>query len=186
MEIDQFIRESGLNLPRVGQIGIVTCGIDDALPDFATAFNLRSWYEPQYAEKQFFIDGEQVDLDFNLVFAYSGGLQIELIEEKSQKAAIYRDHLEQFGQGIHHLGFFIADMDAKLKVAKQLGLNILLESQFRTAGGGSVRFAYLDTRQQCGIILEIINIKLYGIKIPQTELMINVGRLTKDVKKFQV
>jgi catechol 2,3-dioxygenase-like lactoylglutathione lyase family enzyme len=186
MEIDQFIRESGLNLPRVGQIGIVTSGIDDALLDFATAFNLRSWYEPQYAEKQFFIDGEQVDLDFNLVFAYSGGLQIELIEEKSRKAAIYRDHLEQFGQGIHHLGFFIADMDAKLKVAKQLGLNILLESQFRTAGGGSVRFAYLDTRQQCGIILEIVNIKLYGINVPQTELMINVGRLTKDVKKFQV
>ncbi len=77
-------------------------------------------------------------------------------------------------------------MDAKLKVAKQLGLNILLESQFRTAGGGSVRFAYLDTRQQCGIILEIVNIKLYGINVPQTELMINVGRLTKDVKKFQV
>ena len=186
MEIDQFIQESGLNLPRVGQVGIITPDIQDALPGVAAAFNLRTWYEPQYAEKQFIIDGEQVDLAFNLVFAYSGGLQIELIEEKSQKAAIYKDHLEQHGQSIHHLGFFIADMDAKLKIVEQLGLEILLESQFTTAGGGSVHFAYLDTRQQCGIILEIINIKLYGINIPQTELMINVGRLTKDVIKFQV
>ena len=77
-------------------------------------------------------------------------------------------------------------MDSKLKVAGQLGLEILFEGQFETAGGGSVHFAYLDTRQQCGIILEIINIKLYGINIPQTELMINVGRLTKDVVRFQV
>jgi len=186
MEIDQFIRESGLNLPRVGQLGIISPDIQGALPGVAAAFNMRTWYEPQYAEKRFFIEGEAVDLDFNLVFAYSGGLQIEIIDEKSQKAAIFKDHLDQHGQGIHHLGFFIADMDSKLKVAGQLGLEVLLESQFETAGGGSVHFAYLDTRQQCGIILEIINIKLYGINIPQTELMINVGRLTKDVVRFQV
>jgi len=73
-----------------------------------------------------------------------------------------------------------------LKIVNQLGLEILFEGQFKTAGGGSVRFAYLDTRQQCGIILELINIKLYGINIPQTELMINVGRLTKDVIRFKV
>ncbi|GAH13843.1 unnamed protein product, partial [marine sediment metagenome] len=113
-------------------------------------------------------------------------LQIELIEEKSQKAAIYKDHLAQQGLGIHHLGFFVADLDAKLKIVKQLELEIILESQFKTEGGGSVRFAYLDTRQLCGIILELINIKLYGVNVPQTEFMINVGRLTGDVTKFQV
>ena len=186
MEIGQFIQESGLNLPKVGQVGIIAADIEEALPGTAAAFNLRTWYKPQYAEKQFTIDGEQVDLDFNLVFAYSGGLQIELFEEKSQRAAIYKDYLDQRGQGIHHLGFYIADMDARLKAAEKLGLKILLESQFTTAGGGAVRFAYLDTRQQCGTILELINIKLYGINIPQTELMINVGRLTKDVVKFKV
>ncbi len=186
MEIDQFARDSGLDLPRVGQVGIVTPDIQSALPGVAAAFNLTTWYKPRYAEMQFVIEGEEVDLDFNLVFAYSGGLQIELFEEKSQKAAIYKDHLDEHGQGIHHLGFYIGDMDAKLKIAKQMGLEILIESQFKTAGGGSVRFAYLDTRQQCGIILELINIKLYGINIPQTELMINVGRLTKDVIRFKV
>jgi hypothetical protein len=186
MEVDQFIRESALALPRVGQLGIITRDIQDALPGVAAAFNMRTWYEPKYAEKQFFINGEQANLEFNLVFAYSGGLQVELIEEKSQKAEIFRVHLDQQGQGIHHLGFFIPDMDAKLKIVEQLGLDIIFEGKFKTAGGGSVRFVYLNTRQQCGIILELINIKLYGINIPQTELMINVGRLTKDVVRFKV
>jgi len=186
MEIDQFFRESALDLPGVGQLGIITHDIQDALPGVAAAFNLRTWYEPKYAEKQFIINGEQADLEFNLVFAYSGGLQVELIEEKSQKAEIFKDHLAQQGQGMHHLGFFIPDMDAKLKIVEQLGLDIIFEGKFKTAGGGSVRFVYLNTRQQCGIILELINIKLYGINIPQTELMINVGRLTKDVVRFKV
>jgi methylmalonyl-CoA/ethylmalonyl-CoA epimerase len=186
MQIDQFIRSSGLRLPRVGQVGIIAPSIQDALPGVAGAFNLKTWYEPQYAEKHFTIHGEQVELDFNLVFAYSGGLQIELIEEKSRRAAIYQDHLDRHGQGIHHLGFFIADLDDKLQLASQLGLEILLQSRFTTAGGGAVQFAYLDTRPQCGIILELINIQLYGFNVPQTEFMINVARLTGEVRKFQV
>jgi hypothetical protein len=69
---------------------------------------------------------------------------------------------------------------------EQLGLEILFESQFKTAGGGSIRFAYIDTRQLSGIILELISIKLYGINVPQTEFMMNVGRLTEDVLKMDV
>jgi hypothetical protein len=94
--------------------------------------------------------------------------------------------LENYGEGLHHLGFFVPDMDPKLKIAKQIGLNILLESEFKTAGGGYVRFAYLDTRKICGIIIELANIKLYGVNVPQTELMMNVGRLTGDVLKTNI
>jgi methylmalonyl-CoA/ethylmalonyl-CoA epimerase len=186
MEVDQFINESGLNLPRVGQMGIITTGIREALPRFASIFNLRNWYKPKYAEQQYLIGGEQVELDFNIVFTYSGGLQIELIEEKSQKALFFKEHLEQFGQGLHHLAFFVPDIESKLKAAKRLGLGTIFEGEFNTAGGGLVRFAYLDTHPQCGTILELINVRLYGINIPQTEWMMNVGRLTKDVKKLRV
>lgn len=134
----------------------------------------------------FKIGDQEIELDFNLSVSYSGKLQIELIEEKSQQARIYQDHLENSGEGLHHLGFFVSDMDEKLSKAKKVGLNILLESEFKTAGGGNVRFAYLDTRKICGIILELANIKLYGINVPQTEFMMNVGRLTGDVLKTSV
>ena len=131
----------------------------------------------------FNIGDQEIELDFNLAVSYSGKLQIELIEEKSRRARVYQDHLENYGEGLHHLGFFVSDMDTKIKKAKQIGLNILLESEFKTAGGGYVRFAYLDTRQICGTILELANIKLYGINVPQTEFMMNVGRFTGDVLK---
>jgi hypothetical protein len=134
----------------------------------------------------FNIGDQPIELDFNLAVSYSGKLQIELIEEKSQRARIYQDHIENYGEGFHHLGFFVSDMETKLERAKKIGLSILLESKFKTAGGGSVRFAYLDTRKICGIIIELANIKLYGVNVPQTEFMMNVGRLTGDVLKTSV
>jgi catechol 2,3-dioxygenase-like lactoylglutathione lyase family enzyme len=186
VEIDQFILEPSLGLPSVGQLGFIVHDIQRYLPSVASAFNLKTWYEPQYSEKQFKIGGGIVELDFNLAFAYSGKLQIELVEEKSQRAPIYKDHLDSYGQGLHHLGFYVPDLDAKLTIARQLGLGILLEGQFTTAGGGDARFAYLDTRQMCGIIVELINIKLYGINVPQTEFMMKVGGVTGDVLKLDV
>jgi hypothetical protein len=186
MEINKFLRESSLNLPGVGQLGFIVHDIQASLPNISSTFNLRSWYLPQYKEKHFKIGDQPIELNFNLAVAYSGKLQIELIEEKSGRARIYQDHLENYGEGLHHLGFFVPDMDPKLKIAKQIGLNILLESEFKTAGGGYVRFAYLDTRKICGIIIELANIKLYGINVPQTELMMNVGRFTGDVLKTNI
>ena len=47
MDIDQFILEPSLGLPRVGQLGIITDDIHDFLPGFAPTFNLKTWYEPQ-------------------------------------------------------------------------------------------------------------------------------------------
>jgi hypothetical protein len=186
MEIDKFLQESSLGLPGIGQLGFIVHDIQASLPIISSYFNLRSWYQPQYTEKKFKIDDQPIELDFDLVVAYSGNLQIELIEEKSQRARIYQDHLENYGEGLHHLGFFVSDMDSKLKIAKQIGLTILLESEFQTAGGGYVRFAYLDTRKICGVIIELANIKLYGINVPQTELMMTVGRFTGDVLKTNI
>ena len=186
MEINKFLQESSLNLPGVGQLGFIVHDIQASLPSYSSSFNLRSWYLPQYKEKHFKIGDQPIELDFNLAVAYSGKLQIELIEEKSGRARIYQDHLENWDNAGAFMTLWRTDMDPKLKVAKQIGLNILLESEFKTAGGGYVRFAYLDTRKICGIIIELANIKLYGINVPQTELMMNVGRFTGDVLKTNI
>ena len=165
----------------MGQLGFSVHDIQSSLPVYASLYNLKTWFEPQYAQKEFNIDGVRLDLDFKIAFAYSGKMQIELLEEKSEQAPVYKDHLETYGEGLHHLGFFVRDLDDILKIVDRLVLEILLASQFKTAGGGIVRFAYLDTRPLCGIIMELINIKLYGINIPQTEFMMNVGKVTGDI-----
>lgn len=186
MGLDQSILEHKLGLPKVGQLGFIVHDIESSLPAYASLYNRKTWFEPLYAEKKFKIGGERRDLEFNIAFTYSGNLQVEIFEEKSQQAPVYQEHLDTYGPGLHHLGFYVSDMDSKLKIAEKLGLDILLEANFKTAGGGFVKYVYLDTRQLSGIITELIHITLYGINIPQSEFMMNVGKMTGDVKKFNV
>lgn len=186
MEKDLIKLQRSLGLPKVGQLGFIVHDIQSSLPTYASLYNLKNWFEPLYAEIEFMIDGEPRDLDINFAFAYSGKIQVEIFAEKSQQAPVYKEHLDSHGEGLHHLGFYISDMDAKLKVAEKLGLNILLEGKFKTAGGGFVRYVYLDTRRSCGIITELLHITLFGINVPQTEFMMNVGKLTGDVRKFSL
>jgi hypothetical protein len=184
MEFNQYLPLPSLGLPGVGQLGFIVHDMQRSLPGIAATFDLSAWFKPRYSEKRFVIDGQEIELEFNPVFSYSGNLQIELIEEKSRRVNIYQGHLDEYGESLHHLGFFVPDLDAKLKLAEQSGLKPLFLGEFNTAGGGFVRFAYLDTREQCGLIVELIAIKLYGVNVPQTEFMMNVARLTGDVEKF--
>jgi hypothetical protein len=186
MESEQLILNRTLGLSSVGQLAFIVHDVRVSLPAFASLYNLKTWFEPLYAEKEFKINGEVKDLEFNIAFAYSGKVQIELFEEKSQQAAVYQDHLDSYGPGLHHLGFYVSDLDAKLEKARQLDLDILLEANFKTAGGGFVRYVYLDTRPLCGIITELLHITLYGIKVPQTEFVMNMAKFTGDVKKLTI
>lgn len=186
MELDNSILEQKLGLPKVGQLGFIVHDIQDSLPAYESLYNINTWFEPLYAEKKFKLGGKELDLEFNIAFGYSGKLQLEIFEEKSRQAPVYTEFLDRYGPGLHHLGFYVSDLDAKLDKAEQLGLEVLSEANFKTAGGGFVSYVYLDTRQMSGIITELIHITLYGINFPQTEFMMNVGKFTGDVKKFSV
>ena len=176
----------GLDLPKVGQLGFIIQDSQESLPNFASFFNIDTWFEPIYEEKVFQVGEQELDLDPRLLFAFSGKLQLELIEASAHGEHIYARHMEIHGEGLHHLGFYVSDYDDKLDRINKLGLPILMHGKFKTAGGGKARFAYLDTSACCGIILEIIEVKLFGINLPQNEFFWNIGTFTGDGVKIKV
>lgn len=183
MEHIDFRAVKSLNLPRVGQLGFIVNSIEKSLPYYASFYNFDTWFRPKYAKKEYQVGTSQVDIDTELIFGYSGKTQIELIEPKGTEDNLYRRHLAEHGEGLHHLGFYVSNLDEKLRVMSQLGLEKLVEGRFKTAGGGLARFAYFETSQVCGTILELIEIRLYGINVPQTSFMMSVAALTGDVIK---
>ena len=80
----------------------------------------------------------------------------------------------------------MSNFDERLRDIKKLGIELLLEARFKTAGGGLAQTAFLGTEQLCGSILELIAIRLYGINIPQTSFMMNVAAITGDVLKIRI
>lgn len=62
-----------------------------------------------------------------------------------------RRFLDTHGEGVYHLGFEVPDRDAAEAKGQALGLNVTARGK-RVDGSG---FAYFDTREGAGVVLEI-------------------------------
>jgi len=97
--------------------------------------------------------GRPVEHNFKLALAYSGDTQIELIQHLSGETC-YKEHLERRGEGLHHLGFFLYDLEAYHRALDSLGAGgypILMSGRF-----GITRYTYFDTEAAIGSIMEIV------------------------------
>jgi hypothetical protein len=65
------------------------------------------------------------------------------------------------------------------------GTDVLQSGFIRFAGGGACRFAYLDTVDRLGCILELIEMKVYGLQLGMPEWLLRVGTLTGDVDRLR-
>lgn len=70
---------------------------------------------------------------------------------------VYEDHLQLHGEGIHHLGFQVKDLDSVVRSWKALGFEVSQSGAWGEVGKpGSGRFAYVDTDAIGGVTVELL------------------------------
>ena len=79
-----------------------------------------------------------------------GDMELELIQPLDGDSP-HKEFLEEKGEGIQHLGFFVDNLKSEVETLTQKGSSILLTSEFK--GGGGV--AYLDL-EVGGLIVELV------------------------------
>ena len=77
-----------------------------------------------------------------------GPIQLQLVEP-GQGDSLYKDHLEEKGEGVFHIGFEVDDISATDPRIEAMGLNVLSNGR-RENGSG---FSYLDTASDAGVVL---------------------------------
>jgi len=82
-----------------------------------------------------------------------GGAHLEFLSTRQPDSKVGQ-LLERQGEGIHHLSFQVADLEAALTEAKQAGLR--LRDQMPRAGLHGRRIAFLDPADTCGILIELV------------------------------
>jgi catechol 2,3-dioxygenase-like lactoylglutathione lyase family enzyme len=173
---------------RVRQIGIVVKSVPETV-EFYTKLGIGPWFRPRLSAKEHFLGGERsVEFDLDLAIAFAGPVQYELIEHKAGDRNIYCDHLERYGEGIHHLGFYVGDFDRHLAAYRDAGVGVLQAGRLTSGGGagGSVtKYAYLDTRQIGGVIIELIETRFLGININMSRFWFELGSLMGDAEKIR-
>jgi hypothetical protein len=70
---------------------------------------------------------------------------------------VYEDSLKVHGEGFHHFGIDVPDMDQAIASWKKLGYKVSQAGGWGEAGKkGSGRFAYIDTEAAGGMTIELL------------------------------
>jgi methylmalonyl-CoA/ethylmalonyl-CoA epimerase len=143
-----------LKLTEINQLGLV---VRDA-PHIASAFQHLFHAQPPVvfdASVTQDLKGQPISpYAIRIAFVTLQNLQLEFIQVLEGRPTIYCDFLEQCGEGLHHIGLNVPNLDAALKQMKK--------TKFRILWSGNIygtRWAYLDTQAQLGTILELIEIR---------------------------
>lgn len=147
---------SDLNLPPVGQIGIVVRDIKAAVDHYSRTLGIGPWTikENSAPPLDCTYKGRPAHYRVAVALAQAGPLVIELIQYLEGET-IHRDFSEDQGEGVEHLGMYVADLDQVLDAMGRAGIGVLQ----RADGLGysrDGRYAYLDTVSTLGTVLEFI------------------------------
>jgi catechol 2,3-dioxygenase-like lactoylglutathione lyase family enzyme len=129
------------------QNGYIVDDLDRALDHWVKVMGVGPFYvmptvrmvDPMYR-------GKPCEVDMSVALANSGAMQIELIWQKNAAPSIYKEWLDEGRTGLHHVGFFVDDIEATLAA---------LPAQPERLQWGQ-NFCYIDTVCHPGTMVELI------------------------------
>ncbi len=136
---------------RLCQIGIVVKNIDATLEYYRKQFGMGP-FEVRYVDyptASYY--GQTEGYRGKRAFFHLGAIQIELIELIDGKT-IHEAFLREKGEGVHHVGFEVDDLNQAMEAAKADGFHVTQHFLREDKSG----FAYLDTDKTGGVVFELI------------------------------
>lgn len=140
-------------IEKINQIGVVVRDVKERAKLLETFFGLGPFQILERPPEEITFRGKQEEFQIKNGLAWVGPLQIELIEVVKGNCC-QAEFLKQKGEGLHHFGIYVDDLDAVLALAKDNGIELLQ----RGAALGAIQWAYLDTEAKFGIVIELMQI----------------------------
>ena len=153
-----------LKLPELSQIGYVVPDITETMAYYRDTFGIGPWMLRLEKPNPCIENGKEVHPSIKIALAYTGSIQIELIQIVEGES-FHLKHLEDSKGGIHHLGFKVQDLKKRLDACQKAGIGILQLNTIKGTGY-TVECAYLDTVEQADIIIEFIQAHFGPIPLP--------------------
>jgi len=128
----------------VAQIGYAVKDIGPVVEKWSSLYGIGPW---TYAENSG-TDAKGRPWKVRMALASVGSLQIELVQPVEGRIFQSR-FLDTWGEGVHHIGFYVDDVDAEAGNLVAQGVKLFTQSPGR--------FAYLDAGGAGGAIFELIS-----------------------------
>jgi methylmalonyl-CoA/ethylmalonyl-CoA epimerase len=126
---------------KIEHIGLAVKHFETAIPLFERLLNT-----PCYKTET--VDSEQV----NTAFFQKGDTKIELLESTSADGVIAR-FIEKKGEGMHHIAFEVADIEAEMKRLAQEGFTLL--NPVPKKGADNKLVCFVHPKDTNGVLIEL-------------------------------
>jgi len=165
-------------LPPIHQLGLVVSSVEDAARSLEAQgigpFFIASGSPVLWRER-----GQERSMQGKMGLGYHRGFEFELLEP-GEGSDFYRQSLDPQGRiVVQHLGLLVRDVDKWADRLTMAGAPLWIRGQLKI-GPVKVDFAYMDTVQKAGIVIEFISWRILGWAFrPPAGILESVGRLEK-------
>jgi len=146
-------------IKHIDQMALIVRDLDESLRRYWETLGIGPWkvytYGPPLVPRMTY-RGKVQTYRMRLAFTQVGNLQLELIQPLLGES-IYQEHLDRRGEGLHHIGVFVASLDDAISEATKNGY-VVIQSGRGYGKGGDGGYAYLDTEESLGTTLELIEV----------------------------
>jgi methylmalonyl-CoA/ethylmalonyl-CoA epimerase len=126
---------------QIDHIGIAVRSLEKSLPFYRDQLGMVLEGTEEVAEQK-----------VRVAFLAVGESRIELLEPTADDSPVAR-FLEKNGEGIHHLAYRVADLEASLAALKTEGVRLIDEKP--RAGAHGARIAFLHPKASGGVLTEL-------------------------------
>ena len=133
-----------MKIKSIDHISYAVADIDKVVEAWSRLFGFGPWRYMENGGKD--IKGRPWKI--RMAFAYAGDMEIELVQ--CTEGRIFQSRfIDKWGEGVHHIGFFVDDVDAEVAALAKEGANVLIHDPGR--------FAYVDAGGPGGAIFELMS-----------------------------
>jgi len=137
----------------VTQIGILVNDIEKASQAYADFLGVEKpqWIITDTVDKaQTEYRGQSTPARAKLAFFHVGSVDIELIEP-DHNPSTWREALDKYGEGVHHIAFVIDGMKEKIMLLEKNQMPLVQKGEY--TGG---RYAYIDSIKDLKVMIELL------------------------------
>jgi methylmalonyl-CoA/ethylmalonyl-CoA epimerase len=147
------MNNQGIGSNVVCQVGLIVRDIERSAEAYSRVFGVPKpefivTDEQEIAHTRY--RGEPTDARAKLAFFEMGQVTLELIEPIGGPST-WQECLDERGEGVHHIAFFVKDTDQVVASLEQNDIAVIQQGDY--TGG---RYTYMDSASALGVILELL------------------------------
>lgn len=97
--------------------------------------------------------GKPSNAQVKLTFFKTGDATLELMQPLGP-GTHWQEHLDQYGEGVHHIAFQVKDLDKTIAALEADGMPVIHRGRYDGKNGD---YVYVDSRDKLGVTIELLH-----------------------------